>query len=108
MSAVLKALAEPRRVEILRLLRRRELAAGAIARRFAGTRPGISQHLRVLVRAGLVTERRERTRRLYRLNEVGFQELRKFLGEFWDEQLQSLKAAAEHEHRTTRGGRRRR
>ena|SRR5436309_1392077 len=108
MSAVLKALAEPRRVAILRLLGRRELPAGAIADRFSGTRPGISQHLRVLVSAGLLTVRRERTRRLYRLNEVGFQELRKFLGEFWDEQLQSLKVAAEHEHRTKRGRRRRR
>jgi DNA-binding transcriptional ArsR family regulator len=108
MSAVLKALAEPRRVEILRLLRRRELPAGAIAARFTGTRPGISQHLRVLVTAGLLTERRERTRRLYRLNEVGFHELRKFLGEFWDEQLQSLKVAAEHEQRAERGRRRRR
>ena len=106
MSAVLKALAEPRRLDILRLLRRRELPAGAIAARFSGTRPGISQHLRVLVNAGLVTARRDRTRRLYRLNETGFHELRHLLGEFWDERLQSLKVAAEHEARTRRGRRR--
>jgi DNA-binding transcriptional ArsR family regulator len=108
MNAVLKALAEPRRVAILRLLQRRELPAGAIAARFSGTRPAISQHLRVLVNVGLLAERRVGTRRLYRLNEIGFQELREFLGEFWDEQLQSLKVAAEQEHGGARGRHRRR
>src|SRR5437763_17209491 len=60
------ALGEPRRREILRLVSSRELSVGDIARRFDVTRPAISQHLRVLKEAGLVTERRDGTRRLYR------------------------------------------
>jgi DNA-binding transcriptional ArsR family regulator len=63
------ALAEPRRREILELVRKRELAAGAIAANFAVTRPAISQHLRVLKHAGLVDEG---TKRLYRARPEGW------------------------------------
>ena len=62
----LQALAEPRRREILGLLADRELTAGEIAARFDVTRPAVSQHLAVLRAAGLVSERRDGTRRLYR------------------------------------------
>ncbi len=69
MDAALKALAEPRRREILRLVWSEELPATAIATRFTEvTRSAISQHLSVLREAGLVHERREGTRRLYRSN----------------------------------------
>jgi DNA-binding transcriptional ArsR family regulator len=98
-QAVLRALAEPRRVAILKLIRSRELAAGDIASRFKTTRPAISQHLRVLVRSGLVSERRESTRRLYRLRPDGFEAVRSFLDLFWDDSLSRLKGAVEADGR---------
>ena len=97
MEAALSAIAEPRRREILRLVWRNELPAGHIAAAFDITRPAISQHLRVLKDAGLVTERREGTRRLYRARPEGLADLRAFLEEFWDVGLDRLKAAAEQE-----------
>ena len=102
------ALAEPRRREILRLVSAAELSAGEIARRFEVTRPAISQHLRVLREAGLVTERRSGTRRLYRARPETLADLRAYLEDFWDESLRSLKTAAEHEERQRRRKRERR
>ncbi len=106
---VIGAIAEPRRREILRLVRDVELPAGEIAARFGDvTRPAISQHLRVLREAGLVSERREGTRRLYRARPEGFAGLREFLGQFWDERLEVLRHEAELEERRRdrdRGGR---
>lgn len=95
MQGVLQALGEPRRREILRLVRDRELAAGEIAKHFDVTRPAISQHLTVLRSAGLVSERREGARRLYRARPEGLAELRAFLDGFWEERLARLKAEAE-------------
>jgi DNA-binding transcriptional ArsR family regulator len=84
-QAVLEALVEPRRREILLLVRDGELTAGAIAGRFPDVaRPTVSQHLRVLRGAGLVTERREGTRRFYRTRPDALAELRAFVGELWD------------------------
>jgi DNA-binding transcriptional ArsR family regulator len=102
------ALGEPRRREILRMVTVAELSVGEIARRFDVTRPAISQHLRVLKDAGLVAERRDGTKRLYRARPETIAELRAYLGEFWDDSLRSLKAAAEHEEqqRRSRHGRR--
>jgi DNA-binding transcriptional ArsR family regulator len=97
--AALRALAEPRRLEILRLVRDAELPAGAIAERFDVTRPAISQHLRVLREAGLVVERREGTRRLYRADPAGLASLRAELETLWGTGLARLKAAAEAEHK---------
>ena len=98
-----KALAEPNRVAILRLIRTRELPAGEIAGHFKMTRPAVSQHLRVLTDAGLLTERRDGTRRLYRVRPEGFQGLREFLDLFWEEKLDRLKDEVEHEARRRRG-----
>jgi DNA-binding transcriptional ArsR family regulator len=98
-DAAIRAIAEPRRRDILRLVWETELAAGEIAAHFAVTRPAISQHLKVLRDAGLVTERRAGTRRLYRARPEGLAELRSFLGEFWSTQLDRLKHAAEDEER---------
>jgi DNA-binding transcriptional ArsR family regulator len=78
----LKALAAPNRVAILTLIRARELPAGEIAEHFETTRPAISQHLRILTNAGLLTERREGTRRFYRLRPAGFRGLRRLLETF--------------------------
>jgi DNA-binding transcriptional ArsR family regulator len=97
MEAALKAIAEPRRRAILRLVSTKELPAGEIASHFEVTRPAISQHLRVLREAGLVRERREGTRRLYLADRDSLRKLRTFLEAFWDERLESLKEAAELE-----------
>jgi DNA-binding transcriptional ArsR family regulator len=97
MEAALKAIAEPRRRAILRLVRDRELPAGEIADQFEVTRPAISQHLRVLKDAGLIVERREGTKRLYRAVPEAVEEIRAFLEQFWDENLDRLKFAAEFE-----------
>ena len=96
MDAALKALAEPRRREILRLVWSDELGATAIAERFPDvSRPAISQHLAVLKDAALVTERRDGTRRLYRADPQTMADLRTFLDDFWTAGLERLRDAAE-------------
>src|SRR4051812_49179156 len=99
MDAQLRALAEPRRREILRLVWSQELPAGDIAARFAVTRPAISQHLTVLKSAGLLSERRDGTRRLYRARPERLAEVLAFLESFWDVRLTALKQLAEAEER---------
>jgi DNA-binding transcriptional ArsR family regulator len=95
-DAALKALAEPRRRAILRLVWSHELAATDIADRCPDvTRPAISQHLGVLKDAELVTERREGTRRLYRANTDTMAELRAFLDDYWTSGLERLRDVAE-------------
>ena len=103
MEAALKAIAEPRRRQILTLVRDDELAAGEIAAHFDVTRPAVSQHLTVLKEAGLVRERRSGTRRLYRARPEGLAPLRAFLEGFWDDRLGVLKREAEHEERIQSG-----
>jgi len=103
MEAALKAIAEPRRRRILALVRDDELSAGEIAAHFDVTRPAISQHLTVLKEAGLVSERRNGTRRLYQARPEGLAELRTFLDGFWDERLEALRREAERKERSTRG-----
>ena len=85
---------------------RPKLSAGEIASSFEITRPAVSQHLSVLREAGLVSERREGTRRLYSLRPEGFTDLKSFLEAFWDEGLERLKEAAETEEGRRRRGRR--
>lgn len=100
MFETIQAMAEPTRLAILQMVRRREIPAGEIARKFKGiTRPAVSQHLRVLKNAGLVTERRDGTRRLYRLRPEGFAPLKALLEDFWDSKLERLKAAAENKEK---------
>lgn len=99
MEAVLKAIAEPRRREILQLVSGGELTAGEIAARFDVTRPAISQHLTILRNAGLLEERREGTRRLYRVRPEAFGEVRAYLESFWDESLLALKNVVESDER---------
>lgn len=93
--ATIQAMGDPTRFEILHLVRGRELAAGDIARKFDVTRPAISQHVRILRSAGLLTERREGTKRLYALRPEGLDDLRDFIESFWDVRLLRLKRAAE-------------
>jgi len=95
-DAALKALAEPRRREILRLVWSQELPASDIAHHFREvTRPAISQHLGVLKEAGLVTERRDGTRRLYRADRTEMTKLRQFLDDYWTSGLERLRDVAE-------------
>ena len=103
MEAALKAIAEPRRRQILRLVREGEMTAGEIASHFEITRPAISQHLTVLKEAGLVSERRDGTKRIYRLRPEGVEEVRAFIEEMWTERLGVLKDEAEREERSRRG-----
>lgn len=93
----LQALAEPRRRAILRLVAHDELAAGEIAAAFDVSRTAISQHLTVLKNAGLLTERRDGTRRLYRSRPEGLAELREFLDEMWADSLDLARRLVEAE-----------
>ena len=95
MEEALRAIAEPRRQEILRLLGEQELASGEIATHFNVSRPAISQHLQVLKAAGLVTERRLGTRRLYQVRPEAIAEIKAFLDQFWSGALERLAEAAE-------------
>lgn len=104
MDLALKAIAEPRRRAILRLVRDGELSSGEIAKHFDVTGPAISQHLGVLKEAGLVEERREGTRRLYLARREGIDDLRRFFEDFWDDRLDRLRDAAEQAQRDKEQG----
>jgi DNA-binding transcriptional ArsR family regulator len=98
MADVFQVLAEPRRRELLALLADDERTAGDLAKRFDVTRQAVSQHLRVLLAAGLIHERREGTRRWYRARPEGLADVRAYLEAMWPSALEQLKAAAEREH----------
>jgi DNA-binding transcriptional ArsR family regulator len=89
------ALGDPTRRAIFERLRDGPRAVGEIARELPVSRPAVSQHLRVLKDARLVTERRDGTRRLYRLDPDGLAELRGYFDQFWTAALADFKAAAE-------------
>jgi DNA-binding transcriptional ArsR family regulator len=107
MDTAFRAMAEPRRREILRLVWAEEMPAAEIAARFTDvTRPAVSQHLAVLKEAELVVERRDGTRRLYRANHAQMGRLRQFLDDYWTDslqRLQNLAEAAEREKGTNDG-----
>ncbi len=91
-NEVFRALADPTRREILRLLRRGEMSAGELAEHFDMTRPSMSHHFNLLKQADLVTTRRDGQQILYALNTTVMQDLAAVL---WD--LFSPPAAAERE-----------
>ena len=98
MDEALRAVADPTRRAILRLVRDGELAAGEIATHFPSmSRPAVSQHLRVLTDCGLVEVRPEGNRRMYRWRREGLRDAAAFLDEMWSDRLSRLKAAAERE-----------
>jgi DNA-binding transcriptional ArsR family regulator len=97
-DAVLRALADPHRRQIIRLVRDDELPAGQIATHFALTQQAVSQHLSVLKKAGVLDERRDGTRRLYRFRDESFEPVRALLEEFWPDALARLKDAVERDH----------
>ena len=105
MQATLEALVEPTRRQILRLVWHHELPATDIASHFAVTRPAISKHLTVLKRAGLITERRLGTQRLYRADPQAVTDLRAMLESFWDDSLEQVRSSAEKAATRRRQGR---
>ena len=96
---MIAALADPTRRAIFERLRGGPRPVGELASDLPVSRPAVSQHLRVLKEAGLVTERRDGTRRLYRIDPDGIAALRDYFDEFWTDALAAFKAAAEAEQR---------
>jgi DNA-binding transcriptional ArsR family regulator len=94
-DAVLHALADPHRRDMLKLVRSSELAAGQIATHFDITQQAVSQHLQLLKRAGLLSERREGTRRLYALRPESLEPVRSILDDIWPDALKRLKQVVE-------------
>ena len=93
------ALGDATRRTVFELLRRGPRAVGDLATELPVSRPAVSQHLRVLKDAGLVTERRNGTRRLYAIDPGGLAVLREYFDDFWNEALARYRAAAEDEQR---------
>jgi DNA-binding transcriptional ArsR family regulator len=92
-EASLAALADPTRRSVYERLRRGPHTVGALARAVRVSQPGVSQHLRVLSQAGLVSHRREGTRRYYSASRDGLAELRQYVESLWDDVLAAYAAA---------------
>jgi DNA-binding transcriptional ArsR family regulator len=90
------ALGDPTRRAIVECLAERPRAVGELAEALPVSRPAVSQHLKVLKDAGLVTDRAVGTRRVYRLNPAGVAALRDQLDTYWSRALDGYQAAAEH------------
>src|SRR5882672_5530422 len=103
LDGALRALADPNRRRILALVRDQPRAVGEIAEQVAMSQQAVSFHLRVLRGAGLVTERRERTRHLFVVRTDGLRAVRDFLDGFWPTHMAALKEAAEAEARRQDG-----
>ncbi len=91
----LDALGDPTRRQVFELLKDGSRSVGELAAELPVSRPAVSQHLRILETAGLVTHHRQGTRNLYEVNGTGVAELRVWVDGFWDEALARFKAAAE-------------
>ena len=91
-ATVLDALAEPRRREILHLLKTAPLSVGDIARTQPVSRPAVSQHLKVLIAANLVGVEQQGNRRVYHVERAGLEQLRNWLDGFWDDALDAFGA----------------
>ena len=97
-QAILRALAEPRRQAMLRLIRDQPRSVTEIGKHFDISQQAVSQHLQVLAGAGLVQVRREGKRRLYVVDPDGLQDLDAFLADLWPAGLRRLKDAVEAGH----------
>jgi DNA-binding transcriptional ArsR family regulator len=91
----LVALADPTRRKIFERLRRGPSPVGVLAEGLPVSRPAVSQHLKVLKEAGLVSEEQDGARRIYRIDPEGLGQLRRWLDGFWDDALENFKAEAE-------------
>jgi DNA-binding transcriptional ArsR family regulator len=94
------ALGDPTRRAIFERLARGPTAVGELARELPVSRPAVSQHLRVLKRAGLVSDQREGSRRLYEIDLDGIDALRTYLDSFWTDALAAFRKAAERKGAT--------
>jgi DNA-binding transcriptional ArsR family regulator len=94
-ATALAALADPTRRAVFEKLRRGPSPVGVIAEGLPVSRPAVSQHLKVLKEAGLVTEEQDGARRIYRIDPEGLGQLRRWLDQFWDGALDNFKAEAE-------------
>jgi DNA-binding transcriptional ArsR family regulator len=95
-ATVLDALGDPTRRSIFEHVSERPRAVGELAALLPVSRPAVSQHLKVLKDAGLVTDRRDGTRRIYQLDLTGIEELRSYLDRFWNRALASFKETVEN------------
>jgi DNA-binding transcriptional ArsR family regulator len=98
-AIAMEALGDATRREIMERLRRGPRPVGELAAELPVSRPAVSQHLRVLKEAGLVTERKEGTRRIYGVEPKAIAELRAYFDSFWEQALAGFKAAAEQKGR---------
>ena len=101
----LVALADPTRRSVYERLRRRPHTVGELAKLARISQPGASQHLRVLRQAGLVTDRRDGTRRYYSASREGLADLRRYVESLWDEVLAAYAASEPRPPKTKRGAR---
>src|SRR2546423_2732064 len=101
-ESAIQALGDPTRRSIFERLREGPQAVGELARELPVSRPAVSQHLRVLKEAGLVTERQNGTRRIYTVDPTRLAELRDYFDGFWADALKSFKAAVEQERKEGR------
>lgn len=92
-----QALADPTRRQIFERVARRPRTVGQLAEGLPVSRPAVSQHLKVLKAARLVTERKDGTRHIYSLDGRGLAMMRSYLDRFWDRALEAFKVAAEQE-----------
>lgn len=102
MDGKLQALADATRRALLLRMWDREVPAGELADGFSMSRPAVSQHLRVLREAGLVSVRKDGTRRLYTARPAALEDVVRFFGDLWERRLPQLKAIAEAEARALR------
>jgi DNA-binding transcriptional ArsR family regulator len=93
-TAMLTALADPTRRAIFERLARSPSAVGEVARELPVSRPAVSQHLKVLKSAGLVTDQAVGTRRVYSVDPAGIAAIRDYFEQFWQESLARFAAAA--------------
>ncbi|HEV7689516.1 MAG TPA: metalloregulator ArsR/SmtB family transcription factor [Hyphomonadaceae bacterium] len=94
-GTAIEALADPTRRKIFERLRRGPSAVGVLAEGLPVSRPAVSQHLKVLKEARLVSEEQDGARRIYRIDPQGLSQLRRWLDGFWDDALENFKAEAE-------------
>ncbi len=92
-AKAIEALGDPTRRRIFELLGRGPRAVGDLATGLPVTRQAVSQHLRVLKAAGLVSERREGTSRIYRVEPAAVAELREYVDSLWSDALDAFAAA---------------
>jgi DNA-binding transcriptional ArsR family regulator len=96
-NAAFAALADPTRRQVLERLAAGPRAVGEIAAGLPVSRPAVSQHLKVLKEAGLVSDRQDGARRIYAIDPKGLGAMRAWLDQFWDRALEALKAEIERE-----------